>query len=175
MTRRATRHRGIPPAAGTHPAVLILGSFPSVQSLVAGEYYANPRNRFWAVMEELLGIDRTLPYRERLRLLGDRGTALWDVIGDCAREGSGDGAIRDPVLNDIPGFLHAHPTLRLVVLNGSAAGRLFRSAWPGALPAGVRYAVLPSTSPANARYRLPELLVRWRVILAAVEPVSDAG
>jgi len=169
MIRRAKACRGIPPAAGNHPAVLILGSFPSVQSLAAGEYYANPRNRFWAVMEELLGIDRTLPYRERLSCLEHRGVVLWDVIATCQREGSGDGAIRDPVPNDIPGFVHAHRTLRLVVLNGSTAGRLFRSAWPDALPAGVRYAVLPSTSPANARYRLPDLLDRWRVILAAVE------
>lgn len=121
-------------------------------------------------MEKLLGIDRTLPCRERLRLLGDRGVALWDVIAACAREGSGDGAIRDPEPNDIPGFLQANTTIRLVVLNGSAAGRLFRSAWPDALPSGVRYAVLPSTSPANARYRLPDLLDRWRLIVAAVEP-----
>ena len=170
MIRRTGRNGGLPPAAGRDPNVLILGSFPSVQSLAAGEYYANPRNRFWAVMEELLGIDRTLPYRERLRLLGDRGVALWDVIASCAREGSADGAIRDPVPNNIPGFLHAHPTLRLVALNGRAAGRHFRSAWPDAHPAGVWFLVLPSTSPANAQFRIPDLVERWRMILAAVEP-----
>jgi TDG/mug DNA glycosylase family protein len=171
MIRWTGRNTGLPPSGAKDPTTLILGSFPSVQSLATGEYYANPRNRFWVVMEELLEISRNLSSRERFRLLGDRGVALWDVIASCTREGSGDGAIRDPVPNDIPGFLNAHPTLRLVVLNGSTAGRLFRSAWPDGPPAGVWYVVLPSTSPANARYRLPELVDHWRVILAAVRPI----
>jgi len=169
MTRKAPLIRGIPPAAGRTPGVLILGSFPSVLSLERGEYYANPRNRFWAVMDDLLGISRTLPYRERLLHLEQRGVALWDVIAACRREGSRDGAIRDPEPNDIPGFLLAHHSVRLVVLNGSTAGRLFLTAWPGGFPAGVRYVVMPSTSPANARYRLPGLVDRWQVILAAGE------
>ncbi|MDD1653913.1 MAG: DNA-deoxyinosine glycosylase [Methanomicrobiales archaeon] len=169
MTRPTARIRGIHPVAGANPGVLVLGSFPSIQSLEKAEYYANPRNRFWAVMEELLGIGRTLPYQEQVLRLEQRGVALWDVIAACKREGSGDGAIRDPTPNDIREFLHAHPSVRLVVLNGSTAGRLFRAAWPGGFPAGVRYVVLPSTSPANARYRLPDLVDRWRVILAAGE------
>jgi double-stranded uracil-DNA glycosylase len=175
MICRAGRMSGLPAFAGTTPNLLILGSFPSVQSLEREEYYANPGNRFWTVMERLLGIDRTAPYRQRLSHLEQRGVALWDVIAACAREGSGDGEIRDPEPNDIPGFLRAIPSVRLVVLNGSLAGRYFRSAWPGGLPAGVRYVVLPSTSPANARYRLPDLVDRWQVILAAVEPVSVEG
>ena len=161
---------GLAPVICPHPRVLILGSFPSAQSLAAGEYYANPRNRFWAVMAQLLGLKQDLPYRGRLAALHTKGIALWDVIASCAREGSADGAIRDPVPNNIPGFLHAHPTLRLVALNGRAAGRHFRSAWPDAHPAGVWFLVLLSTSPANARFRIPDLVERWRVILMAVEP-----
>ena len=161
---------GLAPVICPHPRVLILGSFPSAQSLAAGEYYANPRNRFWAVMAQLLGLKQDLPFRDRLAALHTTRIALWDVIASCAREGSADGAIRDPVPNDIPGFLHAHPTLRLVALNGRAAGRHFRSAWPDAHPAGVWFLVLLSTSPANARFRIPDLVERWRVILAAVEP-----
>ena len=172
MIRRTGRTTGLSPLRGEDPAILILGSFPSVQSLERQEYYANPRNRFWAVMELLLGIGRTLPYRERIRLLGDHGVTLWDVIASCTRKGSGDGAIRDPKPNDIQGFLRAHLSVRLAVLNGSSAGRYFRSAWPEGGPSGVRYIVLPSTSPANARYRLPDLVDRWQVILAAVESIG---
>ena len=161
---------GLAPVICPHPRVLILGSFPSAQSLEAGEYYANPRNRFWVVMARLLDLDSNLVYRQRVAAIQEKGIALWDVIASCAREGSADGAIRDPVPNNIPGFLHAHSSLRLVVLNGSAAGRHFRSAWPDAHPAGVRFMVLPSTSPANARFRIPDLVERWRVILMAVEP-----
>ena len=161
---------GLAPVICPHPRVLILGSFPSAQSLEAGEYYANPRNRFWAVMARLLDLDSNLVYRQRVAAIQEKGIALWDVIASCAREGSADGAIRDPVPNDIPGFLQAHPAVRLVVLNGGAAGRHFRSSWPDGFPGGVRYMVLPSTSPANARFRIPDLVERWRVILMAVEP-----
>ena len=161
---------GLAPVICPHPRVLILGSFPSAQSLAAGEYYANPRNRFWAVMARLLDLDSNLVYRQRVAAIQEKGIALWDVIASCAREGSADGAIRDPVPNDIPGFLQAHPAVRLVVLNGGAAGRHFRSSWPDGFPGGVRYMVLPSTSPANARFRIPDLVERWRVILMAVEP-----
>jgi len=170
MTRKAGRNGGLPHVPGSVPKVLILGSFPSVQSLEREEYYANPRNRFWAVMGELLGISRTLPYVERIQSLDVCGIALWDVIATCIREGSGDGAIREPEPNDIPGFLRAHRSVRLVVLNGSTAGRLFQSAWPDGFPSGLRFVVMPSTSPANARYRLPDLVDRWKVILAAREP-----
>ena len=44
---------GLPPVTGPEPIILILGSYPSVLSLAHGEYYGNPKNRFWAVMEEL--------------------------------------------------------------------------------------------------------------------------
>ena len=48
------------------PEVLILGSFPGRQSLLKKEYYGNPRNHFWHIMEALFSIDRHLPYRSGL-------------------------------------------------------------------------------------------------------------
>lgn len=33
--------------------ILILGTFPSVESRVAQFYYSNPRNRFWKVISEV--------------------------------------------------------------------------------------------------------------------------
>ena len=69
--------RGLPPVTGPEPLVLILGSFPSVLSLAHSEYYGNPRNRFWAVMEELFAIPAALPYPERtLRLTQERDRTL---------------------------------------------------------------------------------------------------
>jgi TDG/mug DNA glycosylase family protein len=164
------RITGLAPVTGSVPEVLILGSFPSIQSLIAGEYYGNPRNHFWQIAEAVLAIDHTLPYATRVAQLADRGIALWDVIHSCHREGSADLRIRDPVYNDLTGFLSAHPTVQLVVLNGAAAGRFWHVAnGSSPLPVWIHVLILPSTSPANARLPLAEKICRWEVIRTPVK------
>jgi TDG/mug DNA glycosylase family protein len=153
------RKTGLAPIAGKNPEILILGSYPGVRSLASGEYYGNPNNQFWKIMDVLLGIDHTLPYTLRTALLADHHIALWDVLCSCSRDGSADTAIRDPVPNDVRGFLAAHPTIRYIALNGNTAGRYFRKMIPG-LP-GI---ILPSTSPAYARMSLAEKAHRWAYI-----------
>ncbi len=155
--------QGLSPVFGTDPRVLILGSFPSPLSLDAGEYYGNPRNRFWDVMECLLGIPASLSYQERIRRIGSTGIALWDVIGSCEREGALDSRIRNAHVNDIPAVLDRYESIRTIGLNGSAAGMYFQKAWPGEFP-GARVIVLPSTSPANARMRFSEKVQKWASI-----------
>lgn len=150
---------GLAPVTGSEPRVLILGSFPSVLSLEKREYYGNPKNRFWAIMEELFGVPATLTYPDRIALLTQHGIALWDVVRTCERPGSADSRIKNPAPNDIAGFARAHPTLRLVALNGSTAGRLYhRFAEVPDLPS----VTLPSTSPANAAVAFGEKVQRWR-------------
>jgi hypoxanthine-DNA glycosylase len=141
--------------------VLILGSFPSALSLAHSEYYGNPRNQFWRIMEEHFAIPEGLPYPDRIARLADRGVALWDVIGACERPGSADSRIRDPVQNDIAGFVRAHPTVRLVALNGSTAGRLYRKF--SEIP-GLAAVTLPSTSPATAAVSFTEKVRAWGVV-----------
>ena len=165
MTPASLHLTGLPPVSGPDPRVLILGSFPSRLSLGRGEYFANPRNRFWPLVEALFGIRADLSYGPRIRLLTSCGIALWDVIASCQREGSGDMAIKDPVMNDIPGFLRAHPSIYLIVLNGGTAGRLFRRTIRKGIRPNVTVITLPSTSPANARFTPPKLIEKWRVIL----------
>ena len=170
------RITGISPVTGSVPEVLILGSFPSIQSLIAGEYYGNPRNHFWQIAEAVLAIDRTLPYATRVAQLAGRGIALWDVIHTCRREGSADMRIRDPVYNDLPGFLTAHPTIRLVVLNGTAAGRFWHTATGSSpLPVWTSVLILPSTSPANARIPIAEKIRNWEVICTPVKKRGKKG
>ena len=60
----AGRVRGLPPVAGRRVHTLILGSMPGIASLEARQYYGHPRNAFWDVTE-VLGIERSLPYRSR--------------------------------------------------------------------------------------------------------------
>jgi TDG/mug DNA glycosylase family protein len=157
---------GLFPITGPEPRVLLLGSFPSVLSLSRSEYYGNPRNRFWAVMEALLGIPATLPYTERCRRLAEAGIALWDVAASCSRQGSADSRIRNPVPNDLAGFVRAHPSVRLIALNGSTAGLLYRRL---AEVPGIPSIVLPSTSPANAAVTFEEKVRTWRIVRTACE------
>jgi double-stranded uracil-DNA glycosylase len=153
--------RGLSPVTGPEPRVLILGSFPSILSLAHTEYYGNPKNRFWAIMEELFAIPAKLPYEERCRRLTQEGVALWDVVRDCSREGSADSRIRNPLPNDIAGFIREHPTIRLIALNGSTAGRLCnRLAGVPDIPS----VTLPSTSPANAAVTFGEKVRAWNIV-----------
>lgn len=160
-TQRPVLH-GLSPITGPAPRILVLGSFPSILSLGHSEYYGNPRNRFWAVMERVLDIPAGLPYAERTRRLTQRGVALWDVVASCERPGSADSRIRNPVPNDLAGFFYGHSTLRLVALNGTAAARLYhRFAEIPGLPS----ITLPSTSPANAAMGFEEKVRQWSAAL----------
>jgi TDG/mug DNA glycosylase family protein len=152
---------GLLPVTGPRPRVLILGSFPSVLSLERSEYYGNPRNRFWAVMEELFAIPTAFSYAERCKRLTQEGVALWDVVRGCTRAGSADSRIRNPLPSDIAGFIRAHPTIRLVAMNGTTAGHLYdRFAKVPDIPS----VTLPSTSPANAAVTFGEKVKAWDVI-----------
>jgi len=158
---QALRYTGLAPIAGKNPRVLILGSFPGRRSLADQQYYANPQNHFWRVAESLFGIARDLPYTDRVTLLTEHGIALWDVIYSCARIGSADDRIRDPVFNDLPGFITRHPSLELVALNGNTAGRYYSTL---NLQDTIRSVILPSTSPANTRLSIVEKIRRWECI-----------
>jgi TDG/mug DNA glycosylase family protein len=161
MSRTPTPEEGLPPLYSAIPRVLILGSFPSALSLAHGEYYGNPKNRFWAVMEVLFAIPAVLPYPERTLRLTQEGIALWDVVRDCTREGSADSRIRNPVPNDIAGFVRAHPSVRLIALNGGTAGRFYHRY---AEVPGIPSVTLPSTSPAHAAMTFAEKVQVWRGI-----------
>jgi TDG/mug DNA glycosylase family protein len=154
---------GLLPVSVGPAYVLILGSFPGRQSLVKQEYYGNEKNHFWKIIETLFGIDRHLPYSTRTVQLAGKGVALWDVISDCRRTGSSDTKIRDPVFNDIAGFLALNPSLQLIALNGSTAGRYYARL---NIKTSVLFVVLPSTSPANTKFTLDEKIKRWEIIRA---------
>ena len=162
------RKSGLPPVVGPDPRILVLGSFPSALSLEKQEYYANPRNQFFTIIEDLFSIKKDSPYQERISALMERHIALWDVIQSCNRPGSSDTRIRNALPNDLMTFFNEHPGIRIVALNGRKAGQyspIVRKAWNPAR--AVEIVILPSTSPANARYSLGEKTLQWRRILSA--------
>jgi len=160
--------RGFPPIARPEARILILGSMPSRESLARQQYYAHPRNAFWPIVTQLLGLAGD-DYAERTAALARRGVALWDVLQACFRSGSLDSAIDDRtiVTNDFPAFFSAHPRIRAVYFNGAKAESVYRRhVLPvlAAPAAGLPLSRLPSTSPANAGMSPRQKAAAWRVI-----------
>jgi len=153
-----TRKSGFPPSVDAHTRVLILGSLPGEASLAAQQYYGNPRNAFWRLMEGVLDTPLVpLAYENRLAALLAKGVGLWDVIAEAERPGSLDAAIRDPAANDLVTLIDSLPALRGVAFNGGAAAKL------GARLVGDRVSTLalPSSSPAHAARSFDEKLALW--------------
>lgn len=158
--------QGLPPAVSPDTRLLVLGSFPGVASLQAGQYYGHPRNHFWPLMAALLDEDLpALPYAQRLARLNARGVGLWDVYAACRREGSLDSAIRDAEFNDLPGLLQRLPGLRAIAHNGAESARGMRFTQGLGLPVWR----LPSTSPANASWSFDRKRAAWAQALAGAD------
>jgi hypoxanthine-DNA glycosylase len=157
---------GFPAIARTDARILILGSLPSERSLGANQYYAHPQNAFWTIMGEIAGAKGT--YSEQCEALMDRGIALWDVLASSVRPGSMDADIQSEtaVANDFAAFLKAHDGVELVCFNGQKAAQLFaRMVQPGLEGNELRFASLPSTSPAYASMSYVDKLAKWRSII----------
>lgn len=177
MTGETFRCIGLQPSVDSDCTVLILGSMPGAASLAAREYYAHPQNRFWPLMARLLGeAEAPRTYDARLAMLLRRHIALWDAIGACERRGSLDAAIRHETGNDFMAFLAAWPRIRAIGLNGGKAYQTFaRCNRPLLSRPDLRVVRLPSTSPANARWRMDDLLPPWKALLTLAEEAEPAS
>ena len=164
----------IDPVFDERSRVLVLGTMPSPASRQVGFYYGHPQNRFWRVMERLFDRpDHSLQDNgDRIAfLLGER-IALWDVLASCSIEGASDASIADPVPNDLTRILGTAPIERVFTTGGTAA-KLCRR-FDGALLSerGIEHIALPSTSAANARMRLDDLVGAYAPIRSALERPS---
>lgn len=179
---------GFEPVFDERSRILVLGSFPSVLSRENAFYYGNPQNRFWRVMAACLGEPvpqnegglsdngRPLTLEESIaakkRMLLRHGIALWDVIASCDIKGSSDASIKNVVPAQVERVLEeAH--IGAVICNGGTAGRLYKRylQWQVGLAAHV----LPSTSPANAAWRLERLTARWQEELLPLLEAAEIG
>ena len=147
---------------------LILGSFPSVASLEAGQYYAHPQNWFWRVLERCGVIDNAnAPYERRVEELQQVGLGVWDLYERVRREGSGDDRIRDQAVNRIDLLLRERGPFP-ILLNGRRA-REWRRHF-GDLAA--QTIALPSTSPRPLHWNTAEsreaAIAEWRAALSVV-------
>lgn len=156
--------RGFPPVVDANTRLLMLGSLPGEASLAVGQYYGNPRNAFWRLMETVIDAPLVpLAYEDRLDALLAHGVGLWDVINEARREGSLDAAIRDPAANDLLALIETLPALRCVAFNGGTAAKL------GARLLGdrVQTIALPSSSPAHAAMTFEQKARAWAALSAS--------
>ena len=147
--------------------ILILGSMPGVKSLEEQQYYAHPQNRFWNLMGMFCNTENLaeLNYQNKLQILLKNKIALWDVIKSCNRNGSLDSNIQNELPNDIPELLKQFPNIKIICLNGNKSYSAFKKHFPKLFGQYKCY-TLPSTSPANARYKLENLYKEWKVALS---------
>ena len=144
---------------------LILGSFPSVQSLEKQQYYAHPQNWFWRVLQHCGVVEDTnAPYDERVEQVRACQIAIWDLYGRVRREGSGDDQIRDAAPNGVGELLESRGPF-LILLNGRRL-REFRRAFPDL---EAELIALPSTSPRplhwNTEASRSAAIEEWRAAL----------
>lgn len=165
----------IPPTYDERSRVLVLGSLPSPKSREYGFNYGHPRNRFWQVLAQLTDepipdtVDRKRDFCLRYHI------ALWDVVAECDIEGASDASIRNAVPNDLAKIVSYAP-IEAVFCTGAKAYELYNKL--GCEQAcGIPAVKLPSTSPANAKATLEELVTAYACILehahVSTAPVLD--
>ena len=149
---------------------LILGTMPGKPSLQAEEYYANPRNAFWPIMEALFAIDRGLPYCQRLQALKQQQIAVWDVLKSCQRKSSLDADIIGDsiIVNDFTSLFNHYRQIETVYFNGQKAEQYFSKMVIGKAKlsiGAIKLIRLPSTSPAHAAMSLADKTAAWSVLV----------
>ena len=139
--------------------VLILGTFPSVKSREMKFFYSHPQNRFWKLLALLVDEEPPVTIEEKKGLL--LHIALWDVVASCTVEGSADSSIRNVEPADISMILEK-ADIKHIYANGGKTEELYKKL---ILPTTHMPIIkLPSTSPANANYRLERLYEEWKII-----------
>lgn len=158
-----TRKTAFAPVVDSNTRVLILGSLPGDASLAAGQYYAHPRNQFWAIVGSVIHRDLvSLAYPERLTALQQANIGLWDTVASARRTGSLDGAIREVEAASLADLVESLPQLRAIGFNGSTSARIGRRAIAG--DGQLALLDLPSTSPAYCAISLAQKQQQWNLL-----------
>ena len=139
---------------------------PSEKSLQQQQYYAHPRNAFWPIIQQLLGVEHPLNYTQKIELLHQHHIALWDVLQSCQRQGSLDSAIQSSSIqtNDFELFLTQHPFIKAIFFNGAKAEQEYQRRVLPNLTKNfdtIHYQRLPSSSPAMATLTPTEKSSAW--------------
>ena len=155
-------HHTFEPVYDENSRILILGSFPSVKSRENHFYYGHPQNRFWKVLASILEEAVPETIEEKKAMLLNHHIAIWDVIESCTILGSSDTSIKDVVVNDFTEILQ-NSKIEKIFVNGTKAYEVYHKY--AEKKTGIKAVRLPSTSPANAAWKLDGLCQTWRELL----------
>lgn len=166
MTEKESRYETIThtlePLYNSESKILILGSFPSVKTREYGFFYGHPQNRFWPVMEKLFNVKLSRDIDERRNFLLSHNIAVFDSIYECDIIGSSDASIKNAKPSNLVEIIKV-ADINQVFCNGGTSYKYYKKYHAKEL--NLKGVKLPSTSPANARYRLDDLLEEWSEIL----------
>ncbi len=168
------------PVYNSQSQVLILGTMPSPKSRDFGFFYMHPRNRFWNVISTIFGEELLFPNKilsntsdspieaaitERRDFLLRHNIAVWDVLASCQIKGAADSSIREAVPNDFTKIFESAP-IHHVFCTGKTAYKLWKKFC--AREYEERFLLtaqcLPSTSPANIRWTMEQLIEEYKII-----------
>ena len=158
-------HEFLPPFINDNSEILILGSLPSVKSREEGFYYAHPRNRFFLVLATLFNETEPISIMDRKSFLNKHNIALYDVVYACDIHMSSDSSIKNVTPINIKCLLNAHTRIKIIAVNGGKAKQLFDKYLLKDVPDNIKVVYLPSTSPANAKMSLDQLVDEYSVII----------
>ena len=147
-----------PPIRFNNSKILIVGSFPSIESFEKSFYYAHPRNQFWKILSAITGY----PINNRdqkIWLLKESKIALWDMVANCTRDSSLDSSLEDIEVNDIASFLEENPTITKIAFTGRLSEKLFKMHFDYL---EIETLYLPSPSSAYAKMSLENKILIYK-------------
>jgi hypoxanthine-DNA glycosylase len=157
----------LPPLISDSSHTIILGTFPSKESLRNREYYANPKNHFWDFMFRIFDpgwnyfdlVQGNKAYSEKTELISKNGIALWDVIESCIRFDNRDSSIKGEVTNDIEALLMQNRQIKRLIFTSKAFDYYKKN--QRQLSSSHKIVILNSTSSLNPNNTF-SVLLQWR-------------
>lgn len=148
------------PVYDKNSTMLILGSFPSIKSREINFYYGHPQNRFWKILENIFNEKIENNTESKIEFLLKNNIALWDTIKECNIVSSSDSSIKNALPNDI-NIIVKNSNIKAIFCNGNTSYKLFKKYFKDTFK-GIDIICLPSSSPANAKFSLENLINVWK-------------
>ncbi len=141
--------------------ILILGTFPSLDSFKYDFYYAHKRNQFWKILSSIYNMP-VETIENKVALLRTHKIGLWDIVASCERTNSSDTNLKNCILQDIPTLLKNYPSIEMIAFTGQKAAKLYAKEYAGL---SVTTVVLPSPSPAYAKLSFEKKRARYAEVI----------